>query len=227
MTLNEVLSELKAYGSEQTRKVLKRHGAKEPFFGVKVENLKKIQKKIGKDHKLAMELFETGNTDAMQLAGYICEPERLSMDDLQRWAELSYWYLLSEYTVAAVAADTGFGFEAATGWIKSDRENIASSGWATLATLIAKRKDSSTDVTVLKYLLESIPGMIHQSPNRVRYTMNNFIIAAGAYLPELTGLSKETALKIGKVRVDMGDTACKVPDALTYIQKTASRRGKS
>jgi 3-methyladenine DNA glycosylase AlkD len=226
MTLKEVLTELKSYGNEQTRKVLKRHGAKEPFFGVKIEYLRKIQKKIRKDHELALELFETGNTDAMQLAGYICEPDKFSMADLQNWAEKSYWYLLSEYTVASVAAESGLGFEAATGWIKSDRENIASSGWATLAVLIAKKKDTSLDPDILQELLESIPGRIHQSPDRVRYTMNNFVIAAGAFVPELHQLSIETAKKTGKVSVDMGGTACKVPDAITYIGKIHSRTDK-
>ena len=226
MTLNEALTELESYGSEQTRKVLKRHGAKDPFFGVRIEYLRKIQKKIGKDHKLALELFETGNTDAMQLAGYICEPDKLSKDDLQCWAEKSYWYLLSEYTVPSVAAETGFGLAAAIDWIKSDKENIASTGWATLATIIAKGKYSDLNIKILEELLAFIPGKIHQSPNRVRYTMNNFIIAAGGCLPELNQLSKEAAVKTGKVHVDMGGTSCKVPDALKYIEKTASRFNK-
>ena len=45
MTTKEILSELKEYGNEQTKSTLMRHGAKEPFFGVKVQDLKKILKK--------------------------------------------------------------------------------------------------------------------------------------------------------------------------------------
>ena len=48
MTKEEVLQQLERYGNEGTKKVLMRHGAKEPFFGVKVQDLKKIQKKIKK-----------------------------------------------------------------------------------------------------------------------------------------------------------------------------------
>ena len=43
MTTKEVLTELKSYGDERTKNTLLRHGAKEPFFGVKVQDLKKIQ----------------------------------------------------------------------------------------------------------------------------------------------------------------------------------------
>jgi hypothetical protein len=40
MTTNEILKELQAYGDEQTKKTLANHGAQEPFFGVKVQDLK-------------------------------------------------------------------------------------------------------------------------------------------------------------------------------------------
>ena len=45
MTLNEVMQELESYGEESTKKTLMKHGAKEPFFGVRVQDLKKILKK--------------------------------------------------------------------------------------------------------------------------------------------------------------------------------------
>ena len=45
MTTREVLKELESYSSESIKKVFLKHGAREPFYGVKVEDLKKIQKK--------------------------------------------------------------------------------------------------------------------------------------------------------------------------------------
>jgi hypothetical protein len=49
--------------------------------------------------------------------------------------------------------------------------------------------------------------------------MNNFLIAAAGYVPELTSLCKSTAVLIGTVKADMGGTACKVPYAPDYISK--------
>ena len=43
MTAAEIVKELKTLGSESTKRVLMNHGAREPFFGVKVEDLKKIR----------------------------------------------------------------------------------------------------------------------------------------------------------------------------------------
>ena len=57
MTAEQILAELKEMGSENIKRIFLKHGAKEPLYGVKVEDLKKIQKKIKKDHQLSMEIY--------------------------------------------------------------------------------------------------------------------------------------------------------------------------
>ena len=53
MTANEIVEELRTLGSESIKKVLRNHGVQEPFFGVKIGDMKKIQKRIKKDYRLA------------------------------------------------------------------------------------------------------------------------------------------------------------------------------
>lgn len=219
MTKDEVLSKLKALGSEQTKKVLTKHGAHEPFYGVKITDLKPIVKKIKKNHDLSLELYATGISDAMYLAGLIADEEKMTEAILQKWAREAYWYLLSEYTVAWIAAESKFGWKLAMEWIESDKENIASCGWSTLASLVAIEQDNELNINRLTQLLERVPKQIHNSQNRVRYTMNGFVISVGTYVEKLSTKAAEAAAKIGKVSVNMGDTACKVPLASDYIQK--------
>ena len=69
MTASEILKKLARLGSPGIKKTLMRHGAKEPLFGVKIEDLKKIQKTIKSDYALSLQLYDTGNSDAMYLAG--------------------------------------------------------------------------------------------------------------------------------------------------------------
>ena len=85
MTAKEILAELKPLGSDSYKKVMANHGLKEPFFGVKISDLKKIQKRIKKDYQLALDLYDTGNYDAMYLAGLIADDARMTKKDLQRW----------------------------------------------------------------------------------------------------------------------------------------------
>lgn len=223
MHINEVMSELEAMGSEQTKKVLSKHGAKEPFFGVKVGDLKKIVKKVKKDNELSLALYETGNSDAMYLAGLIADEDHITKAQLQDWAENAYWYMISEYTVPWVAAESQFGNELAMEWIESEEENIASTGWATLASLVATKKDDELNIDGLETLLDCVSNTIKYAPNRVRYTMNGFVIAVGSYVEELSDKAVEIGKKIGKVDVEMGGTACKVPSSPEYIEKAKNR----
>ena len=78
MDAKEIMAQLKALGDENIKKVLLKHGVKEPFFGVKIEYLKPIQKKIKMDYALANELYFTNNADAMYLAGLIADDEKMS-----------------------------------------------------------------------------------------------------------------------------------------------------
>jgi 3-methyladenine DNA glycosylase AlkD len=223
MTSQEILNQLKDFGNEQTKKIFMRHGAKEPFYGVKVQDLKKIQKQVKKNHELALELFDTGNSDAMYLAALISEPKKMTKAQLQKWTENAYWYMLSEYPVAWTAAESNFAWELAEEWIKSDKENIASSGWSTFSSLIAIKDDSEIDQKKIEDLLNLVEKNINSSKNRVRYTMNGFVISVGAYLAPLLNKSKDVAKKIGKVDVEMGGTSCKVPLAIDYIEKIESK----
>lgn len=223
MTAKEVVSELKPLGTDSYKRILMNHGVKEPLFGVKIEELKKIQKRVKKNHELALGLYDTGIYDAMYLAGLIADDVKMTKKDLRGWLEKANCAALGEYTVAWVAAESLHGHELALEWIESPKERVASAGWATLSGLMSIKDDADLDLAELKGLLQRVQKTIHQQPNRVRYVMNGFIIAAGSYVKPLTALALQTAAKIGPVTVDMGGTACKLPDASEYIKKVQKR----
>jgi 3-methyladenine DNA glycosylase AlkD len=200
-----------------------KHGAKEPIFGVKIEEMKKIQKRIKKDYQLALDLYDTGISDAMYLAGLIADDAKMTRKDLARWVEKAHFPLISECTVAWVAAESQHGRELALEWIDSKKENVAAAGWSTLSSLVGIKEDAELDLAEVKQLLQRVQKTIHQQPNRVRSCMNGFVIAVGGYVKSVTDLAVQTAEKIGQVSVDMGGTACKVPFAPEYIKKMQQR----
>ncbi len=219
MTCDEVMAELEKLGTAQTKKTYLRHGAREPFFGVKIGDMKAIQKRIKTDHALALALYDTGNSDAMYFAGLIAEPPKMTKAALQKWVKSATWYMLSEFTTAWVAAESRFGFELAAEWIDSPKEAVAAAGWSTYSGLVALTPDESLDLKLLEKLLDRVKAKIATASNRVRYTMNGFVIAVGGYVAPLTSKAKAIAKAIGTVHVEMGDTACKVPEAVGYIAK--------
>jgi len=223
MTAKEILSQLKEMGSESTRKVLAKHGGPSNQYGVKIEDLKKIQKKVRKDYELSLELYDSGISDAQYLAGLIAHETKMTKKDLQHWADMASWSQTSEYAVAWIAAESNHGWELGLKWIDSKKENVQSSGWATLANIVALKQDEELDLVKIKALLHRLVKEIASAGNRVRYTMNSFIISIGGYIQELTAEALKIAKAIGHLTIEVGNTSCKVPYAPDYIQKMIAR----
>lgn len=221
MTKTEVMAELEKLGSAQTKQTYLRHGAREPLFGVKVGDLKKIVKRVKKNHGLSLELYATGNSDAMYLAGLIADEKRITPADLRKWVKAATWGWLSEYAVPWVAAESPHGWALGLEWIESKQENVAAAGWSTLGSILSVRPDAELDLKAAEKLLARVEREVGGAPNRVRYTMNGFVIAAGAFVKPLHKKALETAKRIGAVEVDVGDTACEVPSAVEMLRKIA------
>lgn len=223
MTLEEAMEKLAEMGTEQTKKTFLRHGAPEPLFGVKVGDMKKLVKHVKKDQQLGLALYDTGNSDAMYLAGLSVNPKLMDKNTLQDWVKKAQWYMPAEYTVAKVAAESGNALELAREWISAEEEYIAVCGWSTYSNYLSITPDEKLDLDELKGLLQKIEETVHQERNRVRYVMNEFVICTGSFVKPLFEEAMSVAESIGKVHVDVGDTACKVPLAAAYIKKVEAR----
>lgn len=221
-TVAQIMTELKKKGDAQTRKTFARHCAPDNMFGVKVGELKIIAKTIKGQQQLACDLYESGQPDAMYLAGMIADGAQMTKKQLDTWAKTASWHMLAEYTVPGVAAESPHARDLAMKWIKSKNASIATTGWCTYAGIVAIQPDEALDLAEIKGLLDHIVKQIDGAPDRVRYTMNGFVISVGTYVKPLLRQAKSTAKKIGVVKVDMGDTACKVPLATDYIAKVES-----
>lgn len=229
-TVASIMAELKKKGSEKTRQIYAKHGmAADRAFGVSVADLKVIMKSIKGQQALAYGLYETGNLDAMYLAGLVVDGSQMTEQQLNRWAEdAAGLQMISEYPVAWAAVENPHARELALRWIQSKKEHVASSGWCTYSGLVATKSDDALDLKEIEKLLGEVVAGIRTAPNRVRYTMNNFVISVGAYVKPLSKQAKATAQQIGAVSVDVGDTACSVPLATAQIAKAeaAGRIGK-
>jgi hypothetical protein len=224
LTAKSVVAELKSLGKPSYKKVMLDHGAREPIHGVAISELKKIQKRAGgTNHALALELWDSGVYDAMYLAALLADDAQMGARDLQRWVASANCKALWEYSVPWVASGSPEGWKQALKWIDSRKEHEAAAGWGTLGGIVAIREDSDLDIAQLKKLLARVEKELPTAPNRVRYTMNAFVIAAGSYVKPLTGEALALGKRLGRVEVDMGDTSCKVPGIVEYIGKVKAR----
>jgi 3-methyladenine DNA glycosylase AlkD len=191
--------------------------------------MKVIAKSIRGRQDLACELWATGIMDAMYLAGMVADGAKLTREQLDAWAESTAGLqMISEYTVPWLTVENPHARALALKWIKSKKEHVAAAGWSTYGGLVALKPDAELDLVEIQSLLDTAVKQIAKAPNRVRYTMNTFVISVGGYVKQLLKQAKAAARQIGAISVDVGDTACKVPVATAYIEKmeAAGRLGK-
>lgn len=222
MNAKQILRELKNLGNEGTRKTLLRHGAREPLFGVRIGDMQKLRKAVGINHEVALELFESGNYDAMYFASLVADDERMTKAQLRKWAKQAYGASLSGSAVPSVAAGSPRGWDLALEWIDSKSESVAETGWNTISSLISVRSDEELDLPALRKLLARVKREIGKAPNHVRYAMNNYVIAAGSFVAPLFETAMKTAEAIGEVTIDHGATSCQTPFAPDYLKKVQS-----
>src|SRR3712207_6750866 len=87
MNVQEALDTLKSLGTEQNRKIYRRHGAAEEIYGVSYADLKNLKKKIKVDHDLAEGLWAGNNHDGRILGAMVADPKRMDGGALDRWVQ--------------------------------------------------------------------------------------------------------------------------------------------
>ncbi len=216
ITLAEAMAALEQAGSEQTRKTYRRHGAREPLFGVSFATLKTLLKKIGVDHELALALWDSGNYDARNLAMKIVDPALMTPAELDRWAGDGSTRMCGGY-VAAIACEGGHGLECAQRWLQSQRVEMRAAGWSAVGAL-AMNDQTLQDAWFVERLSD-LERTLNSADNAQRDPMNQALIAIGCRNNALRAAATAAAQRVGKVHIDHGDTACKTPDAATSIAK--------
>lgn len=223
MDFETVMQELEVLGKERTKKIYISNGAHEPLFGVATGAMKPIAKKIKKNQRLAEELYSTGNYDAMYFAGIIADPKAMTESDFDRWMDGAYFYMLSDYVVAVTLSESDIAQDVADKWIASDDELRMSAGWSCYCWLLGNRLDHEFSESKIANMLDMVKHTIHDSPERTKSAMNNFLYTVAiSYLP-LHEKAVETAKEVGTVEVKRDKKKSSFLNAYESIQKEIDR----
>jgi 3-methyladenine DNA glycosylase AlkD len=222
MELATALGRLEAAGTEQARRTYRRHGARDPLFGVSFAVLDAMAREARRDQALADGLWATGNFDCRLLACKVADPAVMTEEALDGWIAAIDAYTLVDVFVAGIAARVPGVRERADRWAASSRDWTAQAGWDLYGRLALD--DPSLDDAYFLSLLERIEAEIATGGNRTRHSMAMNLIAIGSRNEALRVAAEAAAGRIGKVVVDHGQTGCKTPDAVPYLARVWDRK---
>jgi 3-methyladenine DNA glycosylase AlkD len=147
-----ILAELKAMGSERDRAGMARYGINVAnAFGVSVYELRKLARRLGTSHELALALWATGNHEARLLACFVDDPAAVNEKQMEAWAgDFDSWDICDQATTSLFDLTT-HAWAKAREWAKRDEEWVRRGGFALMAGLASHDKAAS-DQAFIKLL---------------------------------------------------------------------------
>lgn len=220
MATKEILAQLQTLSNEKTYAHNKKVGAGDNQFGVKMGDIRNIAKKIKRDHKLGLELWQTKNIDARLLAILIIDPNKLSIKELEQMVKSIDFAPIADWFNSYIIKDNPNKDLLREKWIGSDNKWIARAGWSLLAGKIA-RDAKSLDLSAILDRIES--EMLNAEPE-VQWTMNTALAQVGINFPEHRARAISIGEKLGIYRDYPVSKGCTSPFAPIWINEMVSRQ---
>jgi len=123
MQLEEVLDQLNRMSNPKNVEGMKRFGIKhEKNLGISVTELRKFAKKIGKNHELAVKLWNTKIRDARMIAACIEDPATVSEEQVESWLKDIKCWDLCDHCCGHFFDKLPFAYEKAIEWSRRTEE---------------------------------------------------------------------------------------------------------
>lgn len=191
MTKNEILAKFNDLGNEKRKEMYIKNGASENTYGVLLGELRKLAKKLGKNHKLALELWHSENTDAQWLACMMFEVEKLSLDEARSMvSKLTFVDIIDKF-ISEVLCNSQYVDILMEEWANSTKDNLGRAGWKLIVYKISTGKLSDAD---LEDILTKIETELQTANPRKQWAMNHALCQIGITYPQFT----EICISIGE-----------------------------
>jgi 3-methyladenine DNA glycosylase AlkD len=220
-SVDVVLKRMKAKARPDQLEGMARYGmAVEKRLGVSIPDLRKIAKELGKDHKLAIELWKTGIDDARIMAAMIGEPEKLSETQMENWVkDFNSWDVCDQICMN-LFEKTPLAWKKIYDWSKRDDEFIKRAAFALIACLAWHDKHAE-DQKFMK-LFPVIKGGATDARNFVKKAVNWALRNIGKRNPNLNRAAIKTAKQIQQI--DSKAARWIASDAITELESKAVQR---
>ena len=145
MELKEIIERLESLRNPEAIIGMARYGINsERNLGVSVTILRTIGKEIGKDHELALELWETGIRDARLLATLVAEPGKVTNQLAEKWVlDFNSWDVC-DGCCNALLSKTDIAYPKALEWSTREEERSSTSCATTRRNQSRRAEDAST-----------------------------------------------------------------------------------
>ena len=220
MNSKEILTQLKSLSNEKMMAHNKKFGAGDNQFGVKMGDIRELAKKIKTNHELALELWNTENTDARFLAILIIDPKKIALDELNKLVKSEKFTHVADWLYANVIKNYPENETFRKEWMDSKNIMQARAGWSLTSGAVVR----NPDVLDFPALLDRLEAEMPEAAPEVQWTMNNTLANIGINHPEYRERALHIGEKLGIFRDYPVSKGCTSPFAPIWINEMVSRQ---
>ncbi len=222
MTKTQVLALLKQNRNERGIANWKKLGPKTrklKSFGIGLTQLRKMAKQVGRDHKLAQQLWKSDIYDAKIIGLLIDDPKQLSREQVEEQVEGLHGGMLAHVfaSCGATLAKAPFAFELACDWMENSDDIRRRCAYSLLYELSKKNIEAMDDAYCLGRI-DHIQDAIHDEEMWVKEAMVGALLGIGKRNTKLNKAAVRAAKAIGPVDIDYGDdNSCEPFDVVKHL----------
>jgi 3-methyladenine DNA glycosylase AlkD len=195
VTVDAVVKRLKAMGDPRAAEGMSRFGIQtRTAVGVSVPMLRGLATRVGKDHRLAQELWNTGIHEARILASMVDIPEEVTEKQMEEWSkDFDSWDVV-DGCCGNLFDRTRFAIRKATEWCRRPEEFVKRAGFVLMAELAVhdKKAPDNTFVRFFPFIVEGASD----DRNFVKKAVNWALRQIGKRNAALNKAAIQTAKKI-------------------------------
>jgi 3-methyladenine DNA glycosylase AlkD len=221
MKKSEILEYLKADQDARGIEHWKKHEEKSGglrSFGIGLTKLRKFSKKVGKDPRLARQLWQSNIYEMKIIALLIDDPKTMTIEQAESQVEhLQGGYLAHVFSSCdATLAKTPFVVELADKWIKSEDSVRRGCGYGLLYEISKSKKKSAPEEEYFLAHIAQIEKKYPEQSTSVLLAMAGALMGIGKRSKELNAAALKVAMKIGPIDFDP-DGRCDPMDVSKHL----------
>jgi len=146
MKYEEVINRLKSLSNPEAVKGMARYGINpKNNLGISIYKLRNIAKEIGKDHELALKLWNSGIHDARLLACFVEDPTMVTKEQMDLWAKDFDSWDICDQACTSLFDLTPFAWIKAFEWAESNEEFVKRGAFSLIAGLAVHDKKANDE----------------------------------------------------------------------------------
>jgi len=188
-------------------------------FGIGLTQLRKLSKQVGRDHKLALQLWKSDNHDAKIVGLLIDEPEKMTRDQAEKQVEgVEPGYLSHVFSSCdATLAKSSFAFDLSKKWMKSKDELRRRCAYGLVYEMSKDKRNEKLSDDFFLECIKRINATLKKEKVWVKASMGGALIGIGKRNKKLNKEAIKVAKGIGPREITYGDTNCEPLDILKHL----------